>query len=175
MPGNSFIKFDGIKEGESFQSNRDGKQGWIEIGDWSWDIEAETSFTKGGGAAVGKPTPGTLSFSHFYDLSSPVIMGKIVGGQHFAEVVIDMLKQTGDKGGLPSQYFQIKMKEVFITKVSSKGGEDGSVNQDVEMVFKEIAVGYKPQKNDGTLEAPTDFNWNIARMNLATSIQNDWK
>jgi len=175
MPGNSFIKFDGVTEGESFQSNRDGKKGWIEIGDWSWDIEAETSFTKGGGAAVGKPTPGTLSFSHFFDLSSPVIMDKIVSGRHFAEVVIDMLKQTGDKGGLPAQYFQIKMKEVFITKVSSKGGEDGSVNQDVEMVFKEVAVGYKPQKNDGTLEAPTDFNWNIARMNLATSIQNDWK
>ena len=175
MPGNTFIKFAGVEVGESFQKNRDGKQGWIEINDWSWDIEAETSFTKGGGSAVGKPTPGTLSFSHQFDLSSPVIMKKIVGGTHFPDVTIDMLKQVGSATGQPTQFFQIKVKEAFITKVSTKGGEDGSVTQDVEMVFKEIAVGYKAQKNDGGLDSAIDFNWNIAKMNLATSVQNDWK
>ena len=59
------------------------RMGWIEISDWSWDIEADTSFLKGAGASVGKPTPGTLCFSHYYDLASPVIMQKIVQGTHF--------------------------------------------------------------------------------------------
>ena len=68
MPGNSFIKFSDIAKGESFQEGHHGDQGWIEIGDWSWDIEAETSFLKGGGSSVGKPTPGNLSISHFFDL-----------------------------------------------------------------------------------------------------------
>lgn len=176
MPGNAFVKFSAIDKGESFQKNRHGDKGWIEISDWSWDIEAETSFLKGGGSAVGKPTPGTLSFTHYFDLSSPTIMQRIVSGTSFADVTIDMLKQTGDKDGVLGQFFQIRVKDAFVTKVSTKGGEDGAVTQDVELVFKEIFVGYKAQSNDnGKLDSPIDFNWNIAKMNTETSIQGDWQ
>jgi len=58
------------------------------------------------------------------------------------------------------------MTEAFITKVSSKGGEDGSVTQDVEMVFKTIAVGYKPQDDTlkGKLGKQQDFTWDIGKM-----------
>lgn len=170
MPGNAFIKFDGVTTGESMQDGHMGTEGWIEIGDWSWDIEAETSFLKGGGASVGKPTPGTLSFSHFWDLSSAVILTKIVAGKHFPLVTIHMLKQTGAEDGKPIAYFEVKMKEAFITKVSSKGGEDGSVNQDVEMVFKEVVVAYRAQNNNGSLQGAIPFKWNIATMDLETSI-----
>jgi len=165
MPGNSFIKFAGISEGESHQTGFEGSKGWIEIGDWSWDIEAETSFMKGGGAAVGKPTPGAMSWSHYYDKASPIIMGKIVGGTHFSEVELVMCKQTGK--ATPDRYFTVIMKQVFITKVSSKGGEDGSVSQDVEMVFKSVVINYLAQTNDGPLEAaPKEFEWDIAAMKL---------
>jgi type VI secretion system secreted protein Hcp len=170
MPGNTFIKFSDIAKGESFQAGHNGTEGWIEIGDWSWDIEAESSVLKGGGAAVGKPTPGTLSWSHFFDVSSPVILKKIVSGTHFPEVLIEMLKQVGDASGKPATYFQVKMKEVFVTKVSTKGGEDGSVNQDVEMVFKEVAVSYKAQDNKGKLEGAIPFKWNIPKMNDVTDL-----
>ena len=43
------------------------------------------------------------------------------------------------------------MKDVFTTKVSTKGGEDGGVSQDVEMVSKSIEINYKPQDNKGKL------------------------
>jgi type VI secretion system secreted protein Hcp len=166
MPGNAFIKFSGDVKGESLQEGHAGDQGWIEIGDWNWDIEAETSFTKGTGAAVGKPTPGTLSFSHYYDKSSPVIMNNILMGTHFKTARIDMLKQTGQTDGKPQAYFQLNMKDVFITKVSSKGGEDGTVNQDVDMVFKACSIGYRMQKNDGTLDKTVLFGWDISQMNF---------
>ena len=165
MPGNSFIRFDGVK-GESLHKTNNGKEGWIEISDWTWDIEAETSYLKGGGAAVGKPQPGTLSFSHYYDKSSPTIMSKIVMGKHFPKVWIVMLKQTGAKDGEGEPYFGITMQEAFITKVSSKGAEDGSVTQDIEMVFKIVAVGYRAQKEDGTLDAQIDFKWDIGQMQI---------
>jgi len=172
MPGNSFIHFgtDDVKIGESLQAVRKGTDGWIEISDWSWDIEAEHSNLKGSGAAVGKPNPGTLSFTHPYDLSSTAIMKKIVNGKHFAKVRLDMLKQTGaDKA---EHFFQIAMADVYITKVSTKGAEDGSVTQDVDMVFKEVSVGYKAQTNQGVLEGKAiDFDWNIAKMNLSTVVK----
>ncbi|MBQ0961315.1 type VI secretion system tube protein Hcp [Ideonella sp. 4Y11] len=169
MPGNTFIKFSGVKKGESYQESNPGSEGWIEIGDWSWDIEAETSFLKGGGASVGKPTPGNLSFSHYYDLASPVIMGRIVAGTAFDEVVIESLKQTGTTK--PEVFMKLIMTNAFITKVSSKGGEDGTVNQDVEMVFKKIRVEYKPQDNQGgKLGTAVPFEWDIASMKLIAGV-----
>jgi type VI secretion system secreted protein Hcp len=170
MPGNAFIQFvtqkDGFAPGESLQSTHPGTSGWIEIGDWSWDVEAEASHLKGTGAAVGKPTAGVLSFSHYYDKASPTIMQFIVKGNHFKSVTIDMLKQTGEDK--PELFFQLMAKDVFITKVSSKGGEDGAVSQDVEMVFKEVALGYKPQDNQGNLLDAKFFRWNIAEMTQET-------
>ncbi len=164
MPGNAFIKFKGVDKGESMAETHPGKSGWNEITDWSWDIEAETSFLKGSGAAVGKPTPGTFSITHPYDTASPAIMNRIVLGTHFAEVQVVMLKQTGAADGKGEIYFGVQMRSVFITKVSSKGGEDGSVTQDVEFVFKDIALGYRPQKQDGGLDVQMNFGWDIAKM-----------
>ena len=165
MPGNAFIWFDAVDKGESTHETHNGDKGWIEISDWNWDIEADTSFLKGAGASVGKPQPGTLSFSHYYDTASPVIMLKIVQGKHFGKVHIVMLKQTGEASGKGEPYFGITLEEAFITKVSSKGAEDGSVTQDVDMVFKTISVGYKPQKLvGGGLDKQKDFNWDIGKM-----------
>ena len=178
MPGNAFIRFKEITKGESTHETHPGTSGWIEISDWSWDIESDTSFLKGSGASVGKPQPNSLSFSHYYDLSSPHIMSKIVQGTNFAEAHIVMLKQTGSTDGKGEVYFGMTMKECFITKVSSKGGEDGAVSQDVEMVFKSVAIGYKKQQSeDGKLDqTPSDFIWDIGKMKTAdVAVFNEWK
>lgn len=173
MPGNSFIRFgkDGadVKPGESMQKSHPGKDGWIEIGDWSWDIESESSVGKGTGAAVGKAAPGNLSISHYFDASSTTILEKIVAGKHFSEITIEMLKATGASAS-PQVYFQVKVSEAFVTKVSTKGGEDGAINQDVEFVFKEIAIGYKAQKNDGALEGSIPFEWSVKTNELKSAI-----
>ena len=165
MPGNAFIWFDGVKPGESTHETHNREVGWIEISDWDWTIEADTSFLKGAGASVGKPTPNSLNFSHYYDTASPMIMKKIVTGKHFPKVHLVMLKQTGSETGKGEPYFGITVEEAFITKVASKGAEDGSVTQDVEMVFKTIAVGYQPQKlKGGGLDGMKPFEWDIGKM-----------
>lgn len=172
MPGNSFIKFtnasgDTIK-GESLQASHPASKGWLEVSDWSWDIEAETNFLKGTGAAVGVATPGVFQFTHTFDKSSPAIMKNIVLGTAFKTVVVHMLKSTGKSDGQPEVYFGIKCSDVFVTKVSSKGGEDGGISQDVEFVFKAIALGYKQQgekdaKDPGALSKTIrPFGWNVA-------------
>ena len=73
--------------------------------------------------------------------------------------------QTGNDTGKGEPYFGITAEEAFITKVSSKGAEDGSVTQDVDMVFKTIAIAYKPQKlAGGGLDVAKDFTWDIGKM-----------
>lgn len=161
MAGNAFIKLSGCK-GESRQKGFEGSGGWIEIGDWGWEINNESSWTKGGGASVGKATPGILTWSHYYDTSSPVIFKNIIQGKHFDEIEIAMCKTTG--GDVPERFFTMKMKAAFITKATMKGAEDGNVNQDVEMVFKDVEIEYKPQKNDGKLDAGIKSGWDIPTM-----------
>ncbi|UXH76155.1 Hcp family type VI secretion system effector [Roseateles amylovorans] len=171
MSGNSFINFGkaDVPQGESMQKGHHGDDGWIEISDWSWEVESDHSVTKGTGAAVGKPKPGSLSITHYFDTSSPAILAKIVAGKHFPTITIEMLKSTGAVDG-PQAYFQVKVSDAYVTKVATKGAEDGSLNQDVEFVFKEIFIGYKPQKNDGKLDTTTSFEWSVKDMKTSTAI-----
>jgi type VI secretion system secreted protein Hcp len=168
MPGNAFIKFakaGGVAiVGESLQTSHPSIKGWCEISDWGLDVEAETNFLKGTGAAVGVATPSVVNFTHTFDKSSPVIMNNIIMGTAFDTVVIHMLKATGAANGQPEVYFGAKFANAFITKVSSKGGEDGAITQDVEFVFKTVTLSYKKQLNTGGLaEKAVDFGWDVAQ------------
>lgn len=175
MPGNAFIKFlnstgDTIP-GESNQQSHPAEQGWLEIDEWGWEIEADTNFKKGTGAAVGVATPGAFNFVHSFDKSSPQIMKNIVMGTSFQSVAIHMLKSTGAKDGKPEVFFAVKCKDAFITKVSSKGGDDG-ITQEVDFVFKGITIGYKKQLNNGQLDkSPKEFLWNVAEKSLSPGIK----
>src|SRR5258706_7793086 len=68
---------------------------WIEIQSWDWEVESETSWTKGGGASVGKPNPGKMNWEHYFDKSSPVILRYICSGAMFDTVELRMFKGTG--------------------------------------------------------------------------------
>jgi type VI secretion system secreted protein Hcp len=159
MAMNAFIIFQGAK-GESLQSEF---KDWIEIQGWSWDIEAETSWTKGGGASVGKANPGVMGLDHYYDSASPVIMAYLCMGKHFEKVTMKLCKTTGK--GSPEWYLDFTMKGVYITKVGNSGGEDGAVTQHVDFVFKEIEILYRKQDNTtGALQSPSKFKWDIPKM-----------
>lgn len=157
MAVNAFISFFDKADGESIQK---GKEKWIEIQGWDWEIEAESSWTKGGGASVGKANPGKMNFEHYFDTASTVIMGYICTGKAFPKTELQMMKTTGK--GSPETYFTMTMTGAFITKVSNSGTEEGNVTQKVELVFKTVKIEYKPQNNkDGTLLAPKTYDWNI--------------
>ena len=157
MAVNAFVTFYDKADGESIQK---GKEKWVEIKGWDWDVEAETSWTKGGGASVGKPNPGKMSIEHYFDTASTVILGYICSGKAFPKVQLEMMKTTGR--GTPETYFTMTMEDAFITKVSNSGTEEGVVVQRFEMVFKTVKIEYKPQDNKtGALGAVKTYNWDI--------------
>ena len=135
MAVNAFVSFFDKADGESIQK---GKEKWIEIQGWDWEVEAVTSWTKGGGASVGKPSPGRMSFEHRYDLASHMFLGYICNGKAFPKAEVQMMKTTGK--GVPETYFTMTMESCFITKVSNVGTEEGSVVQLIEMVFKAVKI-----------------------------------
>lgn len=157
MANNAFISFFDKAEGESIQK---GKEKWIEIQGWNWDVQAESNWTKGGGASVGKPNPGKLSFEHFFDSASTVLLGYICTGKAFPKVELQMARTTGR--GAPETYFTMKMEGVFITKIFNSGNQEGIAKQLVEMIFKTVTIEYKAQDNKtGALSNAKTFNWDI--------------
>jgi len=157
MAVNAFISFFDKADGESIQK---GKEKWIEIQRWDWEIDAETSWTKGGGASVGKPNPGKMSWEHYFDTSSTVIMGYICTGKAFPKAELQMMKSAGS--GIPQPYFTMTMEGAFITKIQNAGTEEGNVMQRVEMVFKTVKIEYRPQDNKtGKLGAVKTYTWDI--------------
>ena len=163
---NAFMQISNAK-GESKQGDGSGGDGnykdWIEIQSWEWDVEAETSWTKGGGASVGKPSPGKMSWEHYWDRSSATLLLYICTGASFETIKLEMAKTTG--AGKPQAFFKVVMNDAFITKVTQSATDEGNVVQKVEMVFKEITIEYFQQgqndKNPGSLKQATRFWWDI--------------
>jgi type VI secretion system secreted protein Hcp len=135
-------------------------ENWIEVQNWDWDVEAETSWTKGGGCSVGKPNPGKLNFEHYWDKSSAVILGYICTGCAFSEVKLIMFKRSGT--GKPVEFFKATMYDAFVTKVAQNAVEDGNLVQKVELVFKKIEIQYSVQSETGRLTPSTEFSWDIS-------------
>ena len=141
--------------------------GWIEIQGWDWEVNAETSWTKGGGASVGKPDPGKLNFEHYYDTSSTNILRNIFSGRSFDSIELHMMKSTGKATpgmmGKSTQqvFFKMIMADAFITKVANSATDDGNVVQKVELVFKEVKFVYRQQKDDGSLKEEMDVSWDV--------------
>ena len=164
MALNAFLKI-GKAEGEAKQGKYGPtKEKWLELQAWDWEVEAETSWTKGGGASVGKPNPGKMNFEHYFDRSSHLILGYICTGTSFDLVQLEMCKGTGAE--IPEAFFFMQMKEAFITKVANSATDDGNVLQKVELVFKWVSIDYKSQgppwaPKAGALSPPLNFNWDI--------------
>jgi type VI secretion system secreted protein Hcp len=157
MAANAFLTFFDKADGESIQK---GMERWVEIQGWSWEVDADSSWTKGGGASVGKPTSGAFSFEHAYDSSSHVIMGFMCAGTAFPQVQVQMKRTTGAM--TPETYLTITMDGAFITKVANAGTEEGTVIQRVDLVFKAVKIDYRPQDSrSGKIGAAKTFTWDI--------------
>jgi type VI secretion system Hcp family effector len=153
MAVNAFVSFFDKAAGESIQK---GKEKWVEIQGWGWEVDAETSWTRGGGASVGKPNPGKMNFEHYFDTSSTVILGYICTGKAFPKVELQMMRTTGK--GSPQTYFTMTMEGAFVTKVTNSGTAEGNVMQKVDMVFKTVKIEYKPKNiTDGV----KTYDWDI--------------
>lgn len=171
MALNAFIKFSNAS-GEARQGKY-GKESWTEIQGWEWEVEAETSWTRGGGASVGKPNPGKMSLEHYYDRSAPTILAYICMGKSFDEVKLEMCKTTGNQQN-PEAYFIMTMTDAFITKVNNSADNEGNVVQKVELVFKAVSIDYRPQgmrsgpgaipptAPPNALGSPIKYEWNIS-------------
>lgn len=147
-----FLKIGDIK-GESKDSKHPGE---IDVLSWSWGVAQTGSMSAGGGGGAGKAHFQDLSLMHALDKASPVLMKACATGEHIKEATL--VARKAGKG--QQDYLIIKMKDVFITSVAPSGSSEHPM-ESVAIQFGSIDVEYKPQKEDGSLEAGVHFKYDI--------------
>lgn len=149
------LNFMGKADGESQMK---GHEKWVEVQSWSWAVEAQTSWTKGGGASVGKPDPGALTFTHRYDSASPALLGHLVSGKSFDRAQLVVLSGSPPQAD-PS--FTMTLEGVFLTGVRTSCDGD-VIFQQVDVVFKKVTIDYRALDNrSGALSAPKTVTWDV--------------
>ena len=151
-----FAKIGDIK-GESTDAKHKDE---IEVLSFSWGVtNPPHPGGGGGGGAAGKATFQDLSIVHHIDKASPQLLLACATGKHLPDATI-----THRKAGKGQQeYLIVKMNDVIITGVvhSGNSGQQAATSETVSMAFAKVDVEYKPQKQDGSLDAGVHFKYDI--------------
>ena len=149
-----FLKIDTVK-GESKDAKHPDE---IDVLSWSWGVSNATGMDAGGGGGAGRANFSDMSFMHAVDKSSPVLLQACAMGDHFKEATL--VSRKAGKG--QQEYLIVKMKEVFVTSVQPSGSSEHPM-ESVSLTFSHVDLEYKPQKEDGSLDAGIHFVYNLKK------------
>ena len=152
MAVDSFLKLGDIKG----ESKDDKHAGEIDVLSWSWGISQTGTMSHGGGGGAGKANFSDLSFMHSVDKASPVLMKACATGEHIKEGTL--VSRKAGKG--QQEYLIVKMNEILVTSIQPSGSSELPM-ESVSISFSKIDLEYKPQKEDGSLDAGFHFLYNI--------------
>jgi len=152
MASDIFAKLGDIK-GESLDAKHKDE---IEVLSYSWGVSNAGSMASGSGGGEGKATFHDLSFVHNIDKASPVLIQACATGVHLKEATITHRK--AGKG--QHEYLVVKLNDVIVTSVTHGGSGDGH-SENVSLAFAKVALEYKPQKADGSLDAGIHFKYDL--------------
>lgn len=156
MPSDIFAKIGDIK-GESTDAKHKDE---IEVLSFSWGVTNPSSpGGAGGGGGAGRATFNDLSIVHRIDKATPKLLEACATGKHLPEATITHRK--AGKGQL--DYLIVKMSDVTITAVVHGGstGNSEAGTETVAMAFAKVALDYKPQKADGSLDTAVHFGYDL--------------
>jgi type VI secretion system secreted protein Hcp len=150
-----YLKVDGI-DGESTDDKHKGE---INLESWSWGESNSGTHSSGGGGGAGKVNMQDFHFVMNANKASPKLMLACATGQHIKEAKLTCRKAGGDK----MEYLVVKMSDLMVSSYQTGGSENGSpvpIDQ-ISLNFSKIEFEYKPQKSDGTLDAPVKAGYDL--------------
>jgi type VI secretion system secreted protein Hcp len=152
MASDIFAKLGDIK-GESADAKHKDE---IEVLSFSWGVTSGGSASSGSGTGTGKATPNDLTIVHAIDKATPGLLRACATGTHLKEATITHRK--AGKG--QTEYLIVKLNDVLVTAVTHSGGDHGNA-ENISLSFAKIALEYRPQKADGSLDTPVQFNYDF--------------
>ena len=152
MASDIFAKIGDIK-GESLDDKHKDE---IEVLSFSWGV-TNAGGTSGGGVSAGKATFQDLSIVHHIDKASPLLLKACATGTHIKDATITHRK--AGKG--QHEYLIVKLNDVIITGVTHGGTGDQPFSESVRLAFAKVDLEYRPQKQDGSLDAGIHFKYDL--------------
>jgi type VI secretion system secreted protein Hcp len=147
-----FLKLDGIS-GESKDSKHKGE---IEVLSFTFGETQSRPSHVGGGGGAGKVQMSDFSFTARTTKASPQLFLSCAQGKHLKEAILTVRKA----GGSQQEYLIIKLNDVLVSAYALGSGEGESEPHDAfSLNFVKLSYDYRPQKADGSLDAPVHAGW----------------
>ena len=151
-----FLKLDGIS-GESKDSKHKGE---IEVLSFSFGETQSRPSGAGGGSGAGKVQMTDFSFTARTTKASPQLFLSCALGKHLKEAILTVRKA----GGSQQEYLIIKLNDVLVSAYALGSAEGESEPHDAfSLNFVKLSYDYKPQKADGSLDAPVHAGWDLTK------------
>ncbi len=149
-----FLKLDGI-DGESTDDKHKGE---IDVVSWSWSESNSGASATGGGGGSGKVSMADFHFTMAANKATPKLMLACASGQHIKSGILTCRKAGGDQ----QEYLKITMSDLLVSSYQTGGGSGDVIPlEQISLNFSKIEYEYKPQKADGTLDAPVKAGWDV--------------
>lgn len=146
MAVNAYLKIEGV-DGPSTS-----KAGHIDVLSFSWGVSQTAVY--GAGASGKESKAGRADFSNLtimkvLDKTTPLLADHCASGDILKTVYLVYDKPVGDQ---QQDYFRIYLKDALITSVQLAGSSENPT-ESVSFAFQAVEVAYKPEKDDGSLDA----------------------
>jgi len=157
MAVNAYLFIEGV-EGPSTS-----KPKHIDILSFSWGVSQTATY--GAGASGSEAKAGRADFSNLtimkvLDKTSPLLADHCASGDILKEVYLVYDKPVGDK---QDDYFRIYLKDALITSVQLAGSSENPT-ESVSFAFQAVEVAYRPEKEDGMLDAAIRKGYDLATL-----------
>jgi type VI secretion system secreted protein Hcp len=151
-----FLKIDGIS-GESADLKHKNE---IQLEAFSWGETRAGGGPTGSGGGAGKVQMQDITFTMTVSKASPRLLLSCATGKHIKEAVL-----TARRAGKSQQEFLIiKLNDVIVTSYQTGGSAQAEVPFDqLSLGFSKIQMEYRPQKADGSLDAPIKAGWDLVK------------
>jgi type VI secretion system secreted protein Hcp len=152
-----FLKVQGI-EGESVDAKHKGE---IDLESWSWGAASTGPVEHGGGGGAGKVSIQDFHFVSKVSRASPRLFLACASGQHIKEA-----KMTGRKAGAKeAEFLTLTFSDVLVSTYQTGGSTHSDIvpMDQVSLNFAKILIEYRPQKADGSLDAPIRAGWDVKK------------
>ena len=151
-----FLKIEGI-EGESTDSKHKNE---IDVESWSWGETNSGTHAAGGGGGAGKVSMQDFHFVMRVNKASPKLMLACATGEHLPSAILTCRRAGKEQ----QEYLQVTFTDLLVSSYQTGGSSGDIVPLDqISLNFAKIEFSYKPQKPDGTLDAPVKTGYDLKK------------
>jgi len=130
----------------------------IEIASFSFGA-ANSGRVGAPGTGAGKVSFSDISFSKVIDKTSPLLYLRTANGARIPKATLFVRRPSSN---MVLEYCTVTLSDVLVTGMVTSGSSGGDrPSESFSLSFGKIEFSYRPQKADGSLDAPIKSGWDV--------------